>query len=100
MSRMGKCCLAVLAVVILGAAGRRAARSLRKVIAAPAPHQDTVATIVRDSTAPVRDLHADSMAVISRALVGIAHNHIDFSTFSGTMHVHYQGSAGQDNEVN
>jgi hypothetical protein len=98
---MGKCCTAiVLVLALLGAAGCRSTRSLRKVIAAPAPHHDTVAVLVQDSTLPVRDLHADSLVVIYKALRGIAHNHIDFQTFSGTMHIHYQGSNGQDNEVN
>ncbi|HET6253387.1 MAG TPA: DUF4292 domain-containing protein [Puia sp.] len=89
-----------LATAVLAAAGCRSTRSLRKVIAAPAPPVDTTVAKAPDSTLPARDLHADSMAVIRTALTGIAHNHIDFQTFSGTMHVHYQGSNGQDNEVN
>jgi len=90
----------VLAGVILGAAGCRSTRSLRKVIAAPAVHPDTTGNAARAEALPPRDLHADSMAVIRTALAGIARNHIDFQTFSGIMHVHYQGSNGQDNEVN
>jgi hypothetical protein len=70
------------------------------VIAAPAPHRDTIAVKTQDSTLPVRDYHADSMAVIHTALTGLAHNHIDFQTFSGTMHIHYQGGSGQDYELN
>jgi hypothetical protein len=105
---MGKSCssvvpvivLAAFVMVLLGAAACRSTRSLRKVIAAPAEHQDTVVIKRQDSTMPVRDLHADSLAVINKALTGIAHNHIDFQTFNGTMRIHYQGSDGQDNEVN
>ncbi len=90
----------IVALVLLGAAGCRSTRSLRKVIATPAPHRDTTVVRVQDSTLPARDYHADSMAVIQTALAGLAHNHIDFQTFKGTMHVHYQGSNGQDYEVN
>jgi hypothetical protein len=90
----------IVALVLLGAAGCRSTRSLRKVIATPAPHRDTTAVRVQDSTLPARDYHADSMAVIQTALAGLAHNHIDFQTFKGTMHIHYQGSNGQDYEVN
>jgi hypothetical protein len=86
-------------MILLGAACR-STRSLRKVIAKTVPPPDTVVVKPADSTLPVRDLHADSMAIISKALTGIAHNHIDFQTFSGTMRIHYQGSDGQDNEVN
>lgn len=87
-------------LILLGAAGCRSTRSLRKAIAQPAPPPDTVVTKPVDSTLPARDLHADSMTVINRALGGIAHNHIEFSTFSGVMRVHFQGSNGQDHEVN
>jgi len=90
----------LVALMLVGAAGCRSTRSLRKVIAAPAPHRDTTAVGVQDSTLPARDYHADSMAVIQTAITGLAHNHIDFQTFKGTMHVHYQGSNGQDYEVN
>ena len=95
--RKGRAVLFVV-LVLLAAAGCRSTRSLRKVIAAPAPHPDTTAVKMRDSTLPVRDFHADSMAVIHTALDGLARNHIDFQTFSGVMHVHYQGANGQDNE--
>jgi hypothetical protein len=98
---MGRCCIAVVVVLILVAgAGCRSTRSLRKVIAAPGAHRDSAQVAPQDSTVAVRDLHADSLAVIRTALKGIAHNHVDFQTFSGTMHIHYQGSDGQDNEVN
>ena len=98
---MGRCIMAVLMIVALvGGIGCRSTRSLRKVIAKTAPPHDTAAATPVDSTLPVRDLHADSMVIINKALTGLAHNHIDFQTFSGTMRVHYQGSDGQDNEVN
>ena len=87
-------------LIFVAGAGCRSTRSLRKVIAAPGPHRDSVQVAAKDSSAPVRDLHADSLAMIRTALKGIAHNHVDFQTFSGTMHIHYQGSDGQDNEVN
>jgi hypothetical protein len=80
--------------------GCRSTKNLRKVIAAPAVHSDTTGNAAKAAVAPVRDVHADSMAVIHTALAAIAHNHIDFQTFSGVMHVHYQGSDGQDNEFN
>jgi hypothetical protein len=90
----------VVALVLLCAAGCRSTKSLRKVIATPAPHRDTTVVKVQDSTLPARDLHADSMAVIHTALSVLAHNHIEFRTFSGVMRVHYQGNNGQDNEFN
>ncbi len=90
----------VVGLLLLGSAGCRSTRSLRKVIATPAAHPDTVSVAVRDSTLPARDFHADSMAVIHNALSGLVHNHIDFQTFSGVLHVHYQGDNGRDYEVN
>ena len=88
-------------VALAGAtAGCRSTKNLRKVIAAPAIHSDTTGNAAKAAVATVRDAHADSMAVIHTALAAIAHNHIDFQTFSGVMHVHYQGSNGEDNEVN
>ena len=88
-------------VALAGAlAGCRSTKNLRKVIAAPAVRSDTTGNAAKAAVAPVRDVHADSLAVIHTALTGIAHNHIDFQTFSGVMHVHYQGSDGQDNEFN
>jgi hypothetical protein len=102
---MGRRSIAVVVAFILFAgagagAACRSTRSLRKVIAAPASHPDSSVTAVRDSSMPVRDLHADSMAVIRMAVDGMTHNHIGFQTFAGTMHVHFQTSDGQDNEVN
>jgi hypothetical protein len=90
----------VFVLALLGVASCRSTRSLRKVIATPAVHPDTTSAKVRDSTLPTRDVHADSMTVIHTALRGLTHNHIDFQTFNGTMHIHYQGDNGQDNEVN
>lgn len=90
----------VLGCALVVAAGCRSTRSLRKIIAAPATHPDTTQKITRDSALQVHDYHADSLAVIRTALAGIAKNHLDFTTFSGNMHIHYQGSDGQDNEVN
>jgi hypothetical protein len=80
--------------------GCRSTKNLRRVIAAPAVHPDTTGNAAKAAVAPVRDVHADSMAVIHTALTGIARNYLDFQTFSGVMHVHYEGSDGQDNEVN
>lgn len=90
----------VLMVAGLGVAACRSTRSLRKVIATPAPKHDTTALARRDSLLPPRDLHADSMTVIHHALAGLMHNHIDFQTFSGVMRVHFQGNNGEDHEVN
>lgn len=80
--------------------GCRSTRSLRKVIAAPAVHPDTAGKAAREAEVPVRDLHADSVLFIRNAVAGIERNHIVYSTFSGIMHVHYEGSNGADNEVN
>jgi hypothetical protein len=79
--------------------GCRSAKKMQKVIATPAPRQDTTSTTAR-VTEPVRDVHADSMQVIHQAVNGLARNHIDFQTFSGHLHVHYQGSDGKDYEFN
>ncbi|HXD76173.1 MAG TPA: DUF4292 domain-containing protein [Puia sp.] len=90
-------------ILMMGAiylGGCRSTRSLRKVIAAPAVHPDTTGKAAREAEEPVRDLHADSMAFIRTAIEGIERNHIDFTTFSGVMRVHYQGSNGANNEVN
>jgi hypothetical protein len=92
--------VALISILAFATAGCRSTRNLRKVIAAPAVHSDTTGNAARAAVAPIRDLHADSMAVIHTALAGIARNHIDFQTFSGVMHVHYEGSDGRDNEVN
>lgn len=92
--------LVVIAVAgIAGVTGCHSTKIIRKVIAAPAPKVDTTGSAVR-ATEPVKDLHADSMAVIRGALAGMARNHIDFQTWSGLLHVHYEGADGKDNEVN
>jgi Domain of unknown function (DUF4292) len=89
-------------VVLIGllaaaAASCRSTKNIRKVIATPGQHQDTTVTVT--TVAPVRDLHADSIQVIHTALGNLAHHHIDFQTFSGHMHVHYQGGDGKDYEI-
>ncbi|HVS97936.1 MAG TPA: DUF4292 domain-containing protein [Puia sp.] len=91
------------AVVVTAAAvaGCRSAKKIQKVMATPAsPRADTTGAAAKAATEPVRDLHADSMQVIRQAVSGLARNHIDFRTFSGHVHVHYQGSDGKDYEFN
>jgi hypothetical protein len=80
-------------------AGCRSTKNLSKVIAIQAPHTDTTGDAARRAALPPRDVHADSLAVIAKALAGIAHNHINFETFSGHMHVHYESGDGKDNEL-
>jgi hypothetical protein len=80
--------------------GCRSTKNLRKVIGIQAPHADTTGEAARQAALPPRDVHADSMAVIAKALAGIAHNHLDFETFSGHMHVHYESGDGKDYELN
>ena len=94
--------LFLLVVITLGiaATGCRSTKNLRKAIAAQAPHTDTTGDAARLAALPPRDAHADSLAVITKALAGIAHNHIDFQTFSGHMHVHYQSGDGKDYDLN
>lgn len=79
--------------------GCRSTKKIQKVIATPAPRQDTTGATTKEAE-PVRDLHADSMAVIRQAVNGLARNHINFQSFSGHLHVHYQGSDGKDYEFN
>jgi hypothetical protein len=79
--------------------GCRSTKNLSKVIAIQATHTDTTGDAARLAALPPRDAHADSMAVIAKALAGIAHNHLDFQTFSGHMHVHYESGDGKDNEL-
>ena len=78
----------------------RSTKKLEKVMAIPAAHVDTTGNAARAAALPVRDYHADSLQVIRTAVNGMVHNHIDFQTFSGHMHVHYQGGDGKDYEVN
>ena len=92
--------IAIIGILAVVGTGCRSTKNLRKVIAAPAVHSDTTGNAAKAAVAPVRDVHADSMAVIHTALAAITRNHIDFQTFSGVMRVHYQGSNGQDYEFN
>jgi hypothetical protein len=93
--------LLLLVVITLGiaATGCRSTKNLRKVIGTQAPHKDTTGDAAREAALPPHDAHADSLATIAKALAGIAHNHIDFQTFSGHMHVHYQSGDGKDYEL-
>jgi hypothetical protein len=93
--------LLLLVVITLGiaATGCRSTKNLRKVIAIQASHTDTTGDAARQAALPPRDAHADSLAVIAKALAGISHNRIDFQTFSGHMHVHYQSGDGKDYEL-
>ena len=99
MVTMYKLLLLVVITVGIAATGCRSTKNLRKVIAIQSPHTDTTGDAARQASLPPRDVHADSLAVIARALAGIGHNHIDFETFSGHMHVHYESGDGKDNEL-
>ncbi|HEV9037836.1 MAG TPA: DUF4292 domain-containing protein [Puia sp.] len=89
----------VLAGVLAGAIGScRSTKTIRKVIATPAPRPDTVGAAKR-AIEPVRDLHADSIAMIHSTINGLYRNHVDFQSFSGKIHVHFQSSDGKDYEV-
>ena len=80
----------------------RSTKKIQKVIATTAIPRDTTGDAARAAAlaAKPRDAHADSMEVIRQAVVGLNHNHIDFQTFSGHMHVHYEGADGKDYEFN
>ncbi len=82
--------------------GCRSTKKIQKVIATTAIPRDTTGDAARAAVAAAkpRDVHADSMEVIRQAVVGLWQNHIDFQTFSGHMHVHYEGSDGKDYEFN
>src|ERR1700722_7497824 len=99
METMYKLLLLVVITVGLAATGCRSTKNPRKVIAIQSAHTDTTGDAARQAALPPRDAHADSLATIARALAGIAHNHIGFETFSGHMHVHYEGGDGKDNEL-
>jgi Domain of unknown function (DUF4292) len=99
MVNMYKCFLFISLATGMFVAGCSSTKKIRKVIAIQAPHTDTTGDAARQAALPPRDVHADSMAVIARALSGIAHNHLDFQTFSGHMHVHYESGDGKDNEL-
>lgn len=91
--------LIVLVGLIAGLVGScRSTKKIQKVIATPAPHPDTVGAAKR-AAEPVRDLHADSMAVIRTTVAGLYRNRVDFQTFSGKIHVHFQSSDGKDYEL-
>ncbi len=79
--------------------GCRSTKKIQKVISTPV-RQDTTGRAARVAAAPVRDEHADSLAVIRLTLDQLAHNHIDFKTFSAKVKVHYEGGDGKDNEFN
>lgn len=84
--------------LVVGMGGCRSTKKIQKVIATPAPRPDTVSGAKR-SDEPVRDLHADSVAVIRKTVAGLSRNRIDFQTFSGKIHVHFQSSDGKDYEL-
>jgi hypothetical protein len=76
----------------------RSTKKIRKVIATPSAHVDSVGSA--PVVAPVRDAHADSLAMIEQTIDQLRKNHIDFQTFSARMKVHYEGGDGKDNELN
>jgi hypothetical protein len=89
----------VLGGVLTGAIGScRSTKTIQKVIATPAPRPDTAGAAKR-ATEPVHDLHADSMTVIHKTVDGLYRNRVDFQSFSGKIHVHFQSSDGKDYEV-
>jgi hypothetical protein len=89
----------VFAGLLAGAIGScRSTKKIQKVIATPAPRPDTTGAAKR-ADEPVRDLHADSMAVIQKSLSGLYKNRVDFQSFSGKIHVHFQSSDGKDYEL-
>jgi hypothetical protein len=89
------------AILAIAVAGCRSTKKIGKVMASTAVvHADTAGAAARAAALPPRDAHADSMAVIRQTLSGLERNHIDFQTFSGHMHVHYEGSDGKDYEFN
>ncbi len=79
--------------------GCRSTKKIQKVISTPV-RQDTIGRAARVATAPVRDEHADSLAIIRQTLDQLTRNHIDFKTFSAKVKVHYEGGDGKDNEFN
>src|ERR1700760_2118824 len=92
--------IAFVGMFAIMAVGCRSTKKISKAIGTPSLHKDS-AVVVRDSVvAPKRDPHTDSMAVIKQTVAQLAANHLDFRTFSGHMHVHYEGGDGKDYEVN
>ena len=100
--RLGGIVAIVASVLFIGfITGCRSTKKIRKVmVTSTTARKDTVGEAARAAAAPPRDAHADSLEVIRQALAGLNSNHIDFSTFSGHMHVHYQGSDGKDYKFN
>jgi hypothetical protein len=81
-------------------AGCRSTKKIQKVIATTNIRKDTTGDAARAANAPKRDVHADSLEVIQQALTGLGRNRLDFQTFSGHMHVHYEGGDGKDYDFN
>jgi hypothetical protein len=88
-----------LLLILAGMAGCRSTKKIQKVIATPSSHPDTTGVSRAMAEAPVRDLHADSMALIQQTLGQLVANRLDFQTFSGRMKVHYEGGDGKDYEL-
>jgi hypothetical protein len=93
--------LVLLGVTLLGGVMEscRSTKTIRKVIATPAPRQDTTGAAGSTAPAVVRDVHADSMAMIRESVARLSGNRIDFQTFSAHMKVYYEASDGKSNEV-
>ena len=85
--------------ILAGMAGCRSTKKIQKAIAAPSNRPDTAAVSRAAAAAPVRDLHADSMALIRQTLGQLAGNRVDFQTFSARMKVHYEAGDGKDYEL-
>ncbi|HEY4108211.1 DUF4292 domain-containing protein [Puia sp.] len=87
-------------VILAGVvAGCRSAKKIQKVMAAPSTRKDTT-RFEQAPPEPVRDLKADSVALIRHTTGQLAKYRIDFQTFSARMKVHYEGGDGKDYEVN
>jgi len=91
---------ALIGLLVITLAGCRSTKKISKAIATTNIRKDTTGDAARAAAAPPRDAHADSLEVIRQAVAGLGRNHIDFQTFSGHMHVHYEGGDGKDNEFN
>lgn len=87
-------------ILIGSLAACRSTKKLGKVIATTNIRKDTTGDAARAATAPPRDAHADSLEMIRQTITGLAHNHIDFQTFSGHMHVSYEGGDGKGYDFN
>jgi hypothetical protein len=86
-------------VVFAGVAGCRSAKKIGKVITAPVVPPDTSGAAAR-AALPVVNAHADSLKVIGQNLAGLAHNHVDFTSFSGHVHLNYEDKDGRDYDIN